>query len=426
MNTLFGPLFRGRTYMRLVYLLLAFPLGIAYFVFLTTGISLGVGLSIIWVGVPILLGMMIAWRGLARMERWLAISLLGVEIDSPTPVIPVGGSIWDRVEALFREPLTWTSLSWLLLLFPLGIISFVLLVTTVAIGLGGIASPFVIAFTDWPVELWSDTIIIDTVPGTMPLVVIGVVTLVVVGHMVNGLAWLHALGAKAFLGTSKRERLRQLQARTVVLEERAELGRELHDSIGHTITVNTLQAGAAQQVFNDDPEFARNVLGDIADSGRRALDELDRALQVLGEDRQAEREPAPELDQIERLLADARSAGLPVKFEMTGDTDPVPVEMERSLYRILQEALTNVMGHAGLVETTVAITVDPDRVCLRVDNAAPARPTAPLERTNGGGRGLVGIRERVAIFDGKLVYGATAEAGFSLEVVLPLAVGSSR
>ena len=425
-NILVEPLVRRRTYLRLLYLLLAFPLGIAYFVGLVTGISTGIGLTIVWVGVPILLGLAIAWRGVARMERRLAILLLGAEIESPPPLIPTGGSIWGRVKALFREAHTWTSLLWLLLRFPLGIAGFVTLITLVSFGLAAIASPFIILFTPWPVELWDNVIVIYTVQGTIPLVAIGAVTLVVTAHVVNGLAWIHSRGAEALLGPSQRERMRQLQQRTAVLEERTELGRELHDSIGHTITVNTLQAGAAQEVFDDNPEFARNVLGDIADSGRRAMDELDRALQVLGEDRPSEREPAPELDQIERLLADARSAGLPVKLQLNGTTAQVPAEMGRSLYRILQEALTNVMRHAGQVETMVALSVEPDHVTLVVDNVAPRLPSSVPERKAGTGRGLVGIRERVALFDGKLLYGPTADAGFSLEVVFPLAVGSSR
>ena len=381
---------------------------------------------IVWVGVPILLGMAIAWRGVARMERQLAISLLGAEIASPAPVIPNGRSIADRVKALFRESHTWTSLLWLMLRFPLGIIDFVLLVTLMSIGLSGIASPFIILFSPFPINLWDDGIVIDSVLGTVPLVVIGVVTLLVTAHVVNGLAWIHSRGAEALLGPSQRERLRELQERAAVLEERTDLSREVHDSIGHTITVNTLQAGAARQVFDDDPEFARNVLGDIEDSGRRALDELDQALDVLRENRPAEREPAPGLDQIEQLLADVRSAGLPVKLQLNGPTAPVPPEMGRSLYRILQEALTNVMRHAGLVETTVAFSVNDDHVTLLVENVASRQPSSAPERTAGPGRRLVGLRERVAIFDGKLVHGPTPAGGFGLQVVLPLAVGSSR
>ena len=169
MNLLFGSLIRRRTYLRLLYLLLAFPLGTAYFVGLVSGISTGLGLVIVWVGVPILLGMAIAWRGVARMERQLAILLLGAEIASPAPVIPNGRSIADRVKALFRESHTWTSLLWLMLRFPLGIIDFVLLVTLMSIGLSGIASPFIILFSPFPINLWDDGIVIDSVLGTVEL-----------------------------------------------------------------------------------------------------------------------------------------------------------------------------------------------------------------------------------------------------------------
>jgi signal transduction histidine kinase len=414
------PLFKRRTYTRLLYLLLlAFPLGILYFVILVTGISLGISLLVIWIGVPILLGMAIAVRAAARLERFFAVELLGAEIDPPTPLIPTDSSMLGRMRGLFRDPHTWSSTLWLFVLFPLGILDFVVLVTLVAVGLSALATPFIVLFTPVPIVLWSGLIEIDTLVGTIPLVLIGMAVLLLTAQVVNGLAWIHMRGAELLLGPSRRERLHELEQRTAVLEERTELGREMHDSIGHTITVNTLQAGAARQVFDDDPEFARGVLGDIEESGRRALDELDQTLRVLRDNGKAERRPAPGLDQLEGLVADSRAAGLPLQLRMSGDTATIPLDMGRSIYRILQEGLTNVMRHAGPVETTVTLAVEAGQVRLAVENAAPGQKPELAERTGRAGRGLVGIRERVAIFDGELEYGPTADAGYRLAVTIP-------
>lgn len=145
-----GVLWDGQTYRNLGYLLLSFVLGIAYFVFLTTGISLGLGLSVIWVGVPVLVLVGIAWWKLAAFERRMAGHLLGVSIVPPAPVL-TDQSRFRRCMHQVRNPLTWKSLLYLLLKFPLGIVSFVLTVSLLSVSVSLLAVPFLFQFVDMTV-----------------------------------------------------------------------------------------------------------------------------------------------------------------------------------------------------------------------------------------------------------------------------------
>jgi signal transduction histidine kinase len=416
MRALFAPWGQKSTYLRTVYLLLALPLATAYLVGLVAGVSTGIGLVI--VGVPILLAVAVGWRAVARFERFLGIDLLGASIERTPPAFPEGDGIWDRVKALAQEPFTWTSLVWLVLRFPLALVSFVTLVVLVAVAVSGLTAPLTIVFTD-RIELWSG-MFLDRPVETWPLVLLGLVALLAVPHVVNGLAWIHARGAEKLLNPTARQRVQQLQRRTTALEERTRLAQELHDAVGHTITAATLQAGAAGHVFDDDPEFARRALRDIETMGRRALGELDRILGILRDDEATDRQPPPGLDEIKTLVDDARGTGLTIDLTLTGSSDTVPDAQGRALYRILQEALTNVMKHAGPVETTVTLAIGADAVLLRVDNAAPAEPRSAQKPVLGSQRGLVGVQERVAAYGGTLEHHPTSEGGYQVEVALPL------
>jgi signal transduction histidine kinase len=378
-----------------------------------------------WVGVPILLGVAVGWRAVARFERFVDVALLDAAIEPTPSALPDGDGVWGRIKDLAREPFTWTSLVWLLLRLPLAVVSFTALVTVVAVAGSGLTAPLVIVFTD-SIELWSG-MTLDRPVETWPLVLLGAVALLAIPHVVNGLAWIHARGSERFLNPTARQRAQVLERRTTVLEERTtvleertRLAQELHDSVGHTITATTLLAGAAGHVFEDDPEFARRALGEIERSGRRAMGELDRILGILRDDESADREPPPGIDQIDALIDAARAAGLTVEMTMTGSVDSIPNEQGRALYRILQEALTNVMKHAGPVSTTVTLAIGADAVQLRVDNAAPAEPGRSEGSPPGSKRGLVGVAERVDAYSGSLKHHPTSQGGYQVDVVLPL------
>lgn len=416
MNSFFSPLARSSTYRRFSYLLLGLPLGVLYFTLIVTGISLAGGLLVIWVGVPILIGTVLGWRALGRFERNLAIGMLDARV-APLPASPRGGSWSERFRALFGDSYTWRSLSWLMLRFPLGIIGFVAAIVAIAVPLALIAAPLVLLVPD----LWGANWLVDTELGFVfwLAALLGVVLLAGGAHVINGLGTLHARLAERLLGPSLREQQAVLRKRAEVAEERIRLGHELHDSVGHTLTMNVVQAGAARHVFDRDPDFARQALENIESSGRRALAELDRILGLLRDDESpADRAPLPDLGRLPDLVDEVSTAGLPVRLQVEGTLTDLPTPVSRSAYRIVQEALTNVARHAGSVDTEVMIHRTAGALELEVLNGPPQ---APANVGNGGpGRGLVGIRERVSLLGGTVEAGERPNGGFRLWTRLPV------
>lgn len=183
---LLNILARGQTYLNVIYLLLAFPLGLVYFIFLILGISLGFGLLIIWIGIPILLMTLVVWWGLILFERRMAISFLGVEIPEPVPVPHPGSSLWNRFREHIARPITWKSLIYLLAKFPLGIVTFVLVVSFLSIAGGMIAAPFLYETGEY---YWdSGWIEVNTFGEAMLLALGGIILGVLFLHLMNWMA----------------------------------------------------------------------------------------------------------------------------------------------------------------------------------------------------------------------------------------------
>lgn len=218
--------------------------------------------------------------------------------------------------------------------------------------------------------------------------------------VVLGLGALITRCARWLLGPSAAERLAALEERTEQLLERTRIARELHDSIGHALTVAVVQAGAARAA--GDPEFTGRALAAIEETGRAALEDLERVLGVL---REAERPVSarPTLADAGRLLESARASGAKVDFEVTGAVESLPGPVSREGYRILQEALTNVLRHAGAVPVRVRVTVTGRELALEISNPLPAALS-----TGRGGSGLRGIRERAALLGGDACTGPEA------------------
>ncbi|MGW0792036.1 sensor histidine kinase [Streptomyces sp. NPDC002911] len=220
-----------------------------------------------------------------------------------------------------------------------------------------------------------------------------------------------AAAARGLLGPSPTERMTALEQRTEQLLERNRIARELHDSIGHALTVAVVQAGAARTAGN--PEFTARALAAIEETGRNALDDLERVLGVLRESGV----PAggrPTLAEADRLLESARGSGAKIDVEMTGPLELVPGPVSREGYRILQESLTNVLRHAGAVPVRVRIVVAGDQLELEVANPLQGWP-----RGSTRGSGLRGIRERAALLGGKARTGPH-EGEWRVRATLPL------
>jgi Putative sensor len=195
-----GVVVNPQTYLNLTYLLLAFPLGLFYFIFLVTGFSLGVGLAILWIGIPLLIGVLMLSRVFANLERRLTSRLLNIEIVSLLSD-SVQGNFWQRAKAVVVDPGTWAEMFYLFSKFVLGIISFVVVVTLLATSLGLIATPFF--WNQWGVEAWEVGIpgiwTVDSFPKAVAASLIGAIIGVASLHLTNGLAWLYGEYTKAIL-----------------------------------------------------------------------------------------------------------------------------------------------------------------------------------------------------------------------------------
>jgi signal transduction histidine kinase len=209
---------------------------------------------------------------------------------------------------------------------------------------------------------------------------------------------------------------RDERARAAVAEERARIAREMHDSVAHTVSVMVLQAGAAEQALAAAPERARESLVTIQDAGREAIVELHHMLGVLrapvGD---LALDPYPGVARLDALLDQVRRAGLPVELNVEGDPRRLPPGVDRSVYRMVQEALTNTLKHAGPAHATVRLSYGGRAVQLEVLDDGQGAAAA-----NGGGFGLVGMRERAALYGGALESGARPGGGYAVRARLPL------
>ncbi|WP_250400214.1 sensor histidine kinase [Streptomyces cellostaticus] len=253
--------------------------------------------------------------------------------------------------------------------------------------------------------------VLDLLPANRACALLAPLPLIVLYGAVVGLGELITTCARGLLGPSAAERLAALEERTERLLERTRIARELHDSIGHALTVAVVQAGAARAA--GDPGFTDRALEAIEETGRAALGDLERVLGVLREsDRPAAARPT--LADADRLLESARASGAGVEAEVTGPVALVPGPVSREGYRILQEALTNVLRHAGAVPVRVRVSVDGDTLALEVRNPLPAEPPG-----TGRGSGLRGIRERAALLGGSARTGPD-EGDWQVRAELPL------
>jgi signal transduction histidine kinase len=223
--------------------------------------------------------------------------------------------------------------------------------------------------------------------------------------------------------TAELERARAEQARQAVAEERLRLARELHDVVAHSISVIAVQSGVGAHVAKTQPVEAAKALAAIEATSRAALTELRRLLGVLRQEDepQGDLAPVPGLADLDGLLAEVAKAGLAVRLQVEGRPAQLPAGVDLSAYRIVQEALTNVVKHAGPARAQVAIRYLDHEVVVEVtdDGRGAAAPTGDGRARVG--HGLIGMRERVAVFGGDLEVGPRPGGGFRVAARLPLA-----
>jgi signal transduction histidine kinase len=211
------------------------------------------------------------------------------------------------------------------------------------------------------------------------------------------------------------ERERDEEAQRAVAEERLRIAQELHDVVAHSMGVIAVQAGVGAHVIDNDPAEAKKSLEAISHTSRSTLAEIRRMLGVLREDEGAEYTPAPGLADLERLVRDVRGAGVEVDVHVAGARNELPPGVDFTAYRIVQEALTNVLKHAGPARASVTIGYESDALAVEVvDDGRGVNGRAP-----DGGHGLMGMRERVSVYGGTFEAGPRAGGGFRVAVRLP-------
>jgi signal transduction histidine kinase len=222
------------------------------------------------------------------------------------------------------------------------------------------------------------------------------------------------------------EHERAERVKQAVTEERQVIARELHDVVAHNVSVMVAQAGAAQRIFHDQPDEALGALGAIENSGREALVEMRRLTGFLRteHDQVDGRSPLPGLSNLEALVDQVEEAGVPITLTIEGRRRPLPVGLDLSAFRIVQEALTNTLKHAGPTTANVVVRYGDRRLDLTITDQG-------LGGTNGNangsrpGYGQLGMRERVALFGGELRMGPLRDGGYRVSASLPMDGGPS-
>jgi signal transduction histidine kinase len=415
-----GSLWRPSTYLRWVYLLLGSALVLA-FILVDSGLGavvadLGlpkVATGIIWVLMgllpPVVLGLLPAVR---EVEGIAVESLLAVRFDER----PLGPA---RTWPQRRRTVVWFCLH----LVAGGVVG---ILSTIVFGVGAIwlAAPFRSAGSRDIVPGWSYDVRGSWTDVWMPAAAIGgLAGLFLLSAAVGALL---AYLAPRVLGPTAAERIELLEQQTATLAERNRLARELHDSVGHALSLVTIQAAAARRVLASDPDFAETALAAMETSARAALADLDHVLGLLRDDRRPGSRTTPQatLGGLDRLVEATRAGGITIEVDRSGDLDQLPAAVSREAYRIVQEGLTNAIRHAGRpageLAVDLSIRLDTSGLRLAVTNPVSGKSDHP-----GGGRGLAGIRERVAVLRGTVDAGPVAEAegqAWRLAVRLPVSM----
>jgi signal transduction histidine kinase len=403
-----GVAVRPQTWLNLAYLLLAFPFGLAYFIVLVVGVSVGAALAVVIVGLGILLATLAAWRGMAAIERGLARAVLGVPIATP----PDFGRQppLERIVRWLRDPMTWKGLVFVALKFPLGVATFAIVCAAGFFSLVLLLAPLIVLGTTVTVFGW----IVESPLQALPLTVVGVPAVLLALHLFNGLAWLWAIFARVMLGPSTvqlRERvddLRDARARIIAAAdaERRRIERDLHDGAQQRLVALSLTLGLAESRL-EDPKAAAPLIAQAREEARLAVQELRELASGIHPALLSDRGLGPALE--------ALAARAPVPTTVDGAPEHrLPPAIESACYFVTAEALTNVAKYAGATSASVSLAVEHGRVRLivRDDGAGGADFNA--------GSGLRGLRDRVEALDGRLELDSPPGLGTTLIAEMPV------
>ena len=411
---LLRPILEARTYRRILYLLLALPLGVAEFCVLVTALSFGFGTAITLIGIPVLVASVWGWRWLAQFERRVIGRLLEVDIPAPYRPDPVDARWYKRIGARLADPATWKDLAFLLLQMPLGILSFSIVVSVIGFGLRLLLAP---AFTgpigdgDW--IAWLD---ISSTAGAVAAVPLGALILLLGIPGLNALGRLYGWLAGLLLGsnadpelTAQVHELEDARSRIIAAAdaERRRIERDLHDGAQQRLVALALNLRMAEQrVESGDPgavELVRQA-GEEANLALRELRDLARGIHpaIL-----TNRGLPAALDDL------ASRATVPVEVVAKPD-ERLPDSVEAAAYFVVSECLANIGKHAEATSATVAVRSDGGH--LTVEVADDGRGGATLD----GGSGVQGLLDRVGALSGNLAVESPPGEGTRVIATIPL------
>jgi signal transduction histidine kinase len=406
-----APIGRSQTYRNLLYLLMSAPFGVAYFLTLLCGLSVGAVLTFVLIGIPLLLATLWLWRAMAVFERMCARGLLRVPIVAPAQVPAEGTSVWGRALVRLRDPVTWKALVFVVAKCPAGVLTWIVL---------AFASFHAVLFTLAPLVVsWVPIIFfgteIDNPVQALPLLPIGLVAIVVTVNLVNGLAWLHGLFARLLLGPSSAELEQRLatmrSARARIIEatdaERRRIERNLHDGAQQSLVALTLKLGMAKARLPEDPATAATLVEEAHAEATQAVEELRELARGIHPTVVSERGLGPALEGL------AVRAPLPVEVSGVPE-ERLPESVEVAVYYAVAEALTNVAKYAEASEASVRLArVEQTlRVEISDDGVGGADPSR--------GSGLRGMADRIESLDGQIELESPPGAGTTLRAELPL------
>jgi len=404
-----GTAVRPQTWLNVLYLLVAFPLGLAYFIVLVVGASVGAALAVLVIGLGILLATLVASRAMAAIERGAARALLGVPIARPPD--RRDQKPLHRIGRWLRDPVTWKGLVFVALKFPLGVATFALVVASGFISLVFLLAPLIVLITPVTVFGW----IVESPLQALPLTVVGVPTVLLSLHLYNGLAWLWALFARVMLGPStvqlheRVDDLRDARARIIAAgdAERRRIERDLHDGAQQRLVALALMLGMAESRLAADPAAAAPLIAEAREEAQLAVKELRELASGIHPALLSERGLGPALE--------ALAARAPVPTTVDGvPAERLPLPVESACYYVTAESLTNVAKYAGAMSAGVSLAVEHGRVRLivRDDGAGGADLNA--------GTGLRGLRDRVEALDGRLDVDSPPGLGTTVIAEIPI------
>jgi signal transduction histidine kinase len=393
-----------------------------------TLLVLGVVLLPLGIGVPVLVATLSIARGLGTLDRLLVNALLrGGIAAAPSSsevarAVPADASWWRRTHTQLGDASGWRQVAWLSASPVLAGVGFSAAITAITVMFTsvGVLVVGIVSLTnpqqDWLVGLSPAQV--ETLSRWA--IVAGLVLIL----LTPGFFWLLrgcAAGTRAFarwaLGPSRQDQLQAATERAERAEAQVQIDQELHDSIGHMITMTVVQAGAAAHVFDSDPAFAREALRTIEERGRAAMGDLDRIIATI--QGAAPRTPLPGADALDALIADARAAGVDITARVELPK-ALPAPVGRAVYSAVREAFTNAARHAPGAAVTLDVVMEGGDVHLRAANPVPKRKVPEARQ---GGQGIGGMRDRIELLGGSLEAGVTRGV-FVVDARIPVDAGA--